>query len=213
MTTANLRPSTTFALQPAATRDPPCRSSWSVGARVAATQKPCDVPVTPDSIDRMSDAVVTLLAGLGGALIGGSAAMGAQWQANRHAREEDRRRERVDLVARYWEATDRLWQTSMSVGYLIEDMQSERQAGHTDRVRELEPQRLARLADRSSADSECGFLLAQMRLLGLSLVEEATTLRKASRYPRVQHDTAATAAHTAALEAYESAASRMLDST
>ena len=52
----------------------------------------------------MSDAVVTLLAGLGGALIGATAAVGGQMLSNRHAREADRRREVVNLVARFWDA-------------------------------------------------------------------------------------------------------------
>jgi hypothetical protein len=160
----------------------------------------------------MSDACVTLLAGLGGALIGASAAIGGQWLDHRHQRRADRRRELVDLVARFWDSTDRLWTAERSLTYTIQDRIASREAGHMDRLQELDEKRLREIADKTEADSEARFLLAQLRLLYPSVVDAASRLRDASANFAFEDRAELDAQRQAALVAYEQAARRQLDS-
>lgn len=158
----------------------------------------------------MSETQVVLLAGLGGALIGALAALGSQGLAIWHQSRGERRREGVDLVSRFWAAADRLWTAVNSLEYTIVDLQASRQAGHGDRLDELDDRRLAEIAERKAATTEARFLLAQMRLLSPSLADPAQKLVEASSQFDHEHREALREFRETALEAFESAAIRSL---
>lgn len=143
----------------------------------------------------MSDAVVTLLAGLGGALIGATAAVGGQMLANRHARRADRRREAVELVAQFWAVAEQLWATTESLDYTIVD---------------LIQKRLELIADRKAAYAQARFLIAQMRLLYPSVAKPAEALMEASSNSDHKRQEEQREARRSALYMYEIAAGRLL---
>jgi hypothetical protein len=161
----------------------------------------------------MSDAVVTLVAGFGGALIGAGAAMGAQWLANLHGRREDRRRELVELVARFWDAADRRWRSSESLEYTILSLMNAEQSKNVEVARIYEERRQEGLANQHAAETEGLFLVAQMRLLHPAVADPAKELLAASSTFNHQQRDELRAARQAALEAYELAATRLLNRT
>jgi hypothetical protein len=150
------------------------------------------------------------VAGLGGALIGASAAVGGQMLANRHAREADRRREKVDLVAKFWDAADRLWRTSQALDITIMSLMNAEQSTNMDAVRLYEERRQESLADQHAAETEALFLIAQMRLLHPQVAGSAQALCEASNTFDHHHRDEMRAARQAALEAYEGDAKRLL---
>lgn len=154
----------------------------------------------------MSEAI----AGLVGALIGALAALGAQWLANMHERQAERRRQLVDLLSKHWDVCDQLWRVSMSARYTIEEMQAARQAGHSELIPELDERRRRELGESAARDSEAGFLIAQMRLLKLPVAEKAAELRKSSRFVSIKNSAHLHDAREQALTAYEGAASDLL---
>ena len=157
----------------------------------------------------MSETQVALLAGLGGALIGALAALASQGLAMRHQIRGERRRERVNLTSKFWAATDRLWAAANSLDYTILDIQASRQAGHHDRLDELNNRRLQEIAERQEAMTEARFLLAQMRLVHPSIAKSAQQLLDASSH--FDHKHRETRQHRDdALDAFESAAIRSL---
>lgn len=156
----------------------------------------------------MSEAVVTVIAGLGGALIGGLAAVTGQVLANRHANEAERRRELVNLVARFWNAADRLWfagsglKTAQALYQMAVQDENQKSAFDTSKLID------SGLADYRAAASEARFLNAQLRLLHTSVAAAAEALFQASD----KFDVHKEAARQAALETYEAAARKLLDS-
>lgn len=99
------------------------------------------------------------LAGLGGALIGATATVVGQMLANRHAREADRRRELVDLVARFWGAADRLWRTTEGLNVTVVSLVNAEQSAHHEAAQLFEPRRQTGLAEQHAADTEALFLI------------------------------------------------------
>lgn len=154
----------------------------------------------------MDDATITALAGLGGALIGALAAIGAQALNHRHQGKAERRREQWELLARFWAAADRLSAAVISLDYTIGDIQASRQAGHHDRMPDLDSRRLAEIAERDAARGDVRVLLAQMRMLHPSLATPAQELFDASGVFDHQHRETMLQFREARLDAFETAA-------
>lgn len=158
--------------------------------------------------------------GLVGALVGASAALGGKWIDARHARRAEQRRQAADLLARFWEVTDRMWRLNAEADHLVQldgaypvgehpdpSQPSASEEVHADWKRRAVEARQG----VEEANNEAGVLLGRMRLMSLPIAEQAEALRFASS----RHDyfsTAAATERTQALHAYEEAASRLMTS-
>lgn len=147
-------------------------------------------------------------AGLLGAFIGASAALGGKWIDARHARKAEKRRQTDELLAKFWEATDRLWRASMSLWQTIQDIQANRQT--RDPIDELEVRRLREIQEKQDARIEARFLLARMRLLKLDVVTAAEALVKASEFMLIKDLKKLEDARQAALDTFEAKAAKLV---
>lgn len=154
----------------------------------------------------MLDFVAPLL----GALIGAGAAIGAQALSHRSSKEFAQRKEMVDLVVSLWSACDRLWRATCSLDYTIYDLMASRQAGHQDRVADLDVRRQSEIAERDRAATDAAFLTAQLRLLHPSLAPAAEALRSASTRHKIEEHIKYEADRQVALEAFEAATRTLL---
>lgn len=156
--------------------------------------------------------IVVALIGLGGALIGAAAAMGAQWQANRHERRERRRHELVELVSRFWEACDRLWRAEEGLTYAVMALSNAKSGGPVAEI--YEARRQDSMSRRHTAETDGLHLLAQMRILHPAIAEAATGLYEASD-ANLEHEqkAALTAQRLDARHVFEEAASEFLDTS
>jgi hypothetical protein len=158
----------------------------------------------------VSEPAVALLAGLGGALIGAAAAILNQRQANKHARDTDRRHEKVELVAQFWAAADRLWRAAESLAVDIISLSNAQGSANDESIRVYTQRWRESLSRRDTAGTEAAFLVAQMRLLYPGIADDAEALRSASSTFELEHHDAHRAAHQSALESFEGAAQRLL---
>lgn len=113
-----------------------------------------------------------------------------------------------DLLARFWEATDRFWRTSEALRWTIYGIQSERQAEKS--IEALESRRREEIAQTNEAELEAKFLLARMRLLGWPITEAAQALLTASHFTSIDHTMQLKEARTAALGSFEKHATKAL---
>ena len=162
---------------------------------------------------------MTLLAGLGGALIGATAAIAGQVISVRQQRLSDRRREQVELVARLWGAADRLWRHTQGLDSTLALMTVQTQTPEIAETNQQEWRDAS--AARLAADTETQFCLAQLRLLYPQVAKSANMLWEASRqfdqhhasgqaHLGEAHRSEMRAARQTALEAYENDARRLL---
>ncbi|MGY0386324.1 hypothetical protein ACWZJV_05075 [Nocardioides sp. WG-D5] len=167
----------------------------------------------------MDPAWISAGSGLVGALVGASAALGGKWIDARHARKAEQRRQVDELLARFWEVTDRMWNHardayshSLSIQQLPvgtpafdpEEAPPVSEEDHADWRR----QRSEAHWLWGEANAEAGFLLGRMRLLKLSIAEAADTLRSTSALYDGKRESFG--ARDRALTAYEEAASRLM---
>lgn len=156
----------------------------------------------------MDPALISGGAGLAGALIGASAALGGKWIDVRHARKTERRRQTEDLIAKFWEATNRLFQASKDLRFTIEEIQASRDAKAS--VDHLNAQRIRELEARKQAVTEVGLLHARMRLNQLGVAESAMKLIQASGYADSQHHDEIVDRRLKALGEFETQAAKLL---
>lgn len=152
----------------------------------------------------MSDVQVALISGLGGALIGALAAIGGVLLSGWLQSRDKRRSERIDLISRFWAATDRLWVVTEDLAFTVVDLQDVRQEGA--RLAAIDQRRLQEIAERREATAEARFLLAQMRLLHPVLADPAQRLFAASKKFNYRNADDDRVARATALEEFEEAA-------
>jgi hypothetical protein len=150
-------------------------------------------------------------AGLIGALIGATAALAGQWLTVRHQRRAQRRRELIDLVAKFWDSADRLWRASEGLDTTVFSLLNVDKRNNPDAARVYQERRIQQLADKHAAETEGRFLIAQMRLLYPKIAAEATALCDASLHFEQGRGDELRAARQAALERYEQAATMLLN--
>lgn len=158
----------------------------------------------------MSDAVVTLIAGLGGALIGATAAVGGQILAHRQAREGEQRQELIELTARLWECADRLWRASEGLEHAITGLMGSDRPGAEDRRAHYEEQRQDTMQRHHDAETQGRFIAAQMRLRKLAIHQQATALLDASTLFEHHERDALRQRRDRAVGEYEAAAQSLL---
>lgn len=129
----------------------------------------------------MDPALISGGAGLLGAFLGASAALGGKLIDVRHARKAEQRRQTDELLASFWGATARLWYASIDLIATIQELQAKPSMALLD---ELKTRRLRETQRIDEARTEAHFLLARMRLLRLGVVAAAEDLLEAS-VPRV----------------------------
>lgn len=153
--------------------------------------------------------------GLVGALLGASAALVGKWIDGHYARKAERRQRAGDLLAQFWEVTDRMWRLCRRAAELehwtthpVDESPAPDEPSVSEATIADFHAQLAGVRSRlEEANIEAGGLLGRMRLLNLPTAEAAKALRVGSAH----FDGAKSIKkREQALAAYEEAASRLM---
>lgn len=158
----------------------------------------------------MSPNEVTLIAGLGGALIGGAGAWVAQAIAAINTRKADQRRERVELIARFEAATERIWRGDAGRQLSLQELKGASDRNQQKAVEFYAAQMIKDQDASVAAHADAAMALAEIRVLEPSLADTAKTLFEASNTYDLANAASTRATREQAVTAYEAAARKLL---